>query len=99
MTPTVGMMGRKLDVDYLVMSTQIAQLLGAKRLQHVHWWLEHDTSFPRPVVRLGSVHVWYWPEVARWAIKAGRIPKGSDRDVPAEVLAAREAAANRPERR
>jgi predicted DNA-binding transcriptional regulator AlpA len=80
---------RKLDVDYLVTTTDIHHLLGRKRVQTVHWWINHDDTFPPPLTRLGKMLVWYWPDIARWAIAAGRIPKGAERVAPATLLADR----------
>lgn len=80
---------RKLDVDYLVTTTDIRHLLGRKRVQTVHWWINNDETFPPPLTRLGKMLVWYWPDIARWAIAAGRIPKGAERVAPATLLADR----------
>lgn len=74
-------MGRKLDVDQLVGSNEIAQRLGFHHPQLVHHYKNHDPAFPHPVVVLGrdraSTHIWYWPDVERWAIRRGRLPKSN----------------------
>ena len=72
-------MGRKLDIDLLVGSNEIAQRLGFRHPQTVHHYKNHDPTFPNPVLALGgnriSTHIWYWPEVERWARRTGRLPK------------------------
>lgn len=72
-------MGRRLDVDQLVGSNEIAQRLGFHHPQLVHYYKNHDSAFPHPVLVLGrdraSTHIWYWPDVERWAIRRGRLPK------------------------
>jgi predicted DNA-binding transcriptional regulator AlpA len=68
-------MGRKVDADNLVGAAEIAERLGAKRVQRVHEWMTRDPSFPRPVAKLKAAHVWNWPDVERWAKKNDRLPK------------------------
>ncbi len=74
-------MGRKLDVDQLVGSHEIARRLRVARHQVVHDWRRRHDDFPKPVLRLGQSLIWYWPEVERWATKTGRTPsKGSSEE-------------------
>jgi hypothetical protein len=75
-------MGRKIDADGLVGSREIARRVGAKRPEHVHWWVHHDALFPAPVAVLGSgtgrkTYVWYWPDVERWARRTGRLARSA----------------------
>ena len=70
----LGDMGRKLDVDQLVGSAEIAERLGVKRLQVIHDWRRRHLDFPNPVFNIGRTGVWYWPEVRAWAKKTGRFP-------------------------
>ena len=76
-------MGRKLDVDHLVGSNEIAKRLGFRHPQLVHHYKNHDPTFPEPVLALGrdraSTHIWYWPDVERWAMRTGRLPKSTSR--------------------
>lgn len=72
-------MGRRVDVDSLVGAREIAERLGLKHPQHVHYWLRHDDDFPKPVTAIGGptlkTLVWVWPDVERWARRRGRLPK------------------------
>lgn len=66
-------MGRKVDIDELVSSTEVAERLGVKRLQVVHDWRRRHPEFPTPVLELGRTLIWYWPEVKAWAQKTERL--------------------------
>lgn len=66
-------MGRRLDVDLLVGSAEIAERLGVKRLQVVHDWRRRHEDFPESVAQFQNIYVWYWPEVERWARRTGRL--------------------------
>lgn len=72
-------MGRKVDVDLLVGANEIAQRLGFRHPQTVHYYKNHDPAFPKPILAVGggkiSTQIWYWPEVERWARGAGRPSK------------------------
>jgi predicted DNA-binding transcriptional regulator AlpA len=67
--------GRRLDVDQLVGTTEIAQRLGVKRQGVVHDWRRRHADFPKPVAHLKTALVWYWPDVRKWAKATGRLPK------------------------
>ena len=71
-------MPRRVDPDLLVGAYDIAERLGLRHSQHIHYFLRHDESFPRPVATLGGpklkTQVWYWPDVERWARTNGRLP-------------------------
>ena len=68
-------MGRRLDVDLLVGSAEIAQRLSLGHQNVVHVWQERHPDFPQPVVRLRAAKVWYWPDVEGWARATGRLPE------------------------
>lgn len=69
----VGAVGRTVDVDDLVSAVEIVARLGFRRPQLVYDWRRRHADFPEPVARLGSVHVWVWPDVERWARATGRL--------------------------
>lgn len=66
-------MGRKVDVEDLVGTGEIAQRLGFERIQIVHDWASRHADFPKPITRLGNTHVWAWPDVEAWAKRTGRL--------------------------
>ena len=65
-------MGRKVDVNDLVVAAEIAERLGLAHTQSVHTLRRRDPNFPEPVVSLKRAHVWAWPDVAEWARSTGR---------------------------
>jgi predicted DNA-binding transcriptional regulator AlpA len=65
-------MGRKVDVDDLVGSAEIAKRLGIAR-QSVHQLQKRHSEFPLPVARLEQAQVWSWSEVEGWARATGRL--------------------------
>jgi hypothetical protein len=65
--------GRKVDVDHLVGTAEIAARLGVARPQVVHDWRHRHPDFPKPVARLRIGYVWSWPDVEHWARKTGRL--------------------------
>lgn len=66
-----------MDADQLVGSAEIADRLGLKRGQHVHWFRQHDSTFPAAVARIGAaaVFIWSWPDIEAWARRTGRLPR------------------------
>ncbi len=62
--------GRRVDVDHLVSARVIAERLGFKRVQVVHYLFKADESFPQPVFTLSEmarpVRLWYWPDIEKW---------------------------------
>ena len=66
-------MGRKIDVDDLVGSAEIAKRLSVRHLQVVYDWRRRHLDFPQPVTELSNVIVWDWPDVERWARRTGRL--------------------------
>lgn len=61
-------------MDQLVGAAEIADRLGLAMAQTVRDWRRRDDSFPQPVATLTMGHVWYWPDVERWAKATGRLP-------------------------
>jgi hypothetical protein len=70
---------RLVDADQLVGSNEIADRLRLKRVQHVHWFRQHDAAFPDAVARIGAsgAYVWYWPDIEEWARRTGRLPQSA----------------------
>lgn len=66
-------MGRKVDIDLLVGAAEVAERLGAASSQVIHVWRGRDETFPKPVMRLKSALIWYWPDVEKWAKLTGRL--------------------------
>jgi hypothetical protein len=66
-------MGRRIDVDDLVGAEQIAARLGLARASLVHDWIRRGVGLPEPVTVLGSIRVWAWPDVEKWARATGRL--------------------------
>jgi hypothetical protein len=66
-------MGRKIDIDQLVGTVEIAQRLGVARPQVVHDWRRRYPEFPAPIAVRSSVGLWYWPDIERWARATGRL--------------------------
>lgn len=77
-------MGRRVDVEKLVGTAEITRRLGLRRVQDVHYFQRTDASFPKPVFRLGQSrgggYVWYWPDVAKWARRNGRLARERKQD-------------------
>lgn len=71
--------GRRVDVDLLVGAGEIVRRLGLKRVQELHYYRRSDPTFPPAVFRVaearGGAHVWYWPDIERWARRTGRLPE------------------------
>jgi predicted DNA-binding transcriptional regulator AlpA len=70
---SVARVGRRIDVDQLVGTKEIADRLGVRRPQVVHDWRRRYPDFPAPVARLSQVWVWAWSDVERWARSTGRL--------------------------
>ena len=68
------MAGRKVNVEQLVGTAEIAERLGVKRHQVVNDWMRrYPGEFPDPVAQLRRGPIWNWPDVERWARKTGRL--------------------------
>jgi predicted DNA-binding transcriptional regulator AlpA len=65
-------MGRRVDVNELVGTAEIAARLGVGRSTVVHDWRYRHADFPQPVATLKAGLVWAWPDVAAWAKATGR---------------------------
>ncbi|MGH9165314.1 MAG: hypothetical protein ACRDZW_07385 [Acidimicrobiales bacterium] len=65
-------------MDLLVGAHDIAQRLGWRHQELVHYYLHKDETFPRPAAAIGGptrkTLVWLWPDVERWAVRTGRLP-------------------------
>jgi hypothetical protein len=72
-------MGRKVDVDELVGTSEIAERLGLAHAETVLNWRDRHDSFPQPIAKVGRAHIWAWPEVERWARQTGRLPEKDKR--------------------
>jgi len=68
-------MGRKVvNVADLVAVEQIAERLDLKQASLVHDWIRRGTNgFPEPIAKLGSIRIWAWPDVEKWARSTGRL--------------------------
>ena len=65
-------MGRKVNVDDLVGSAEIARRLGVKRHNLVSDWVRRYPDFPKPVTIVGTTKVWDWAAIQDWARTTGR---------------------------
>jgi predicted DNA-binding transcriptional regulator AlpA len=59
--------GRKVDMDELVGSHEIAHRLGVARSQVIHEWRLRHRDFPQPVATLKTALIWDWREIESWA--------------------------------
>jgi predicted DNA-binding transcriptional regulator AlpA len=68
-------MGRKIDVDDLVDSTEVAELLGLGNPTSVSVYQTRYPDMPRPVVHRLSGRCQYWlrTDIEVWARATGRI--------------------------
>jgi len=66
-------MGRKVDVNDLVGTAEIAGRLGLSHPQSVHGWRRRYSDFPQPIAHLKTALVWNWPDIERWARRTGRL--------------------------
>lgn len=64
---------RRVAVDQLVGTKEIAERLGGTRTHTIHMWRSRYPDFPAPVATLAMGHVWHWPDVEKWAHKSGRL--------------------------
>ena len=74
------------DVDDIVPSKVIADRLGFKGPQAIHYYLRSDPTFPQPLfVQPDAAHpfrLWYWPDIeAWWAVRRRRPPKASSAEL------------------
>jgi predicted DNA-binding transcriptional regulator AlpA len=62
-------MGRKVDVDELIDTQEVAKILGLAHRNTVSEYQARYPDMPRPVVvrRVGRLKLWLRPEVERWA--------------------------------
>jgi predicted DNA-binding transcriptional regulator AlpA len=64
-------MGRMVDVDDLIDSRAVADLLGLAHLETVHQLRKRHPDFPAPAVSmgLGRCMLWVRSDVTEWAAK------------------------------
>jgi predicted DNA-binding transcriptional regulator AlpA len=63
------------DLDELVDAVEIAHRTGVARPQVVYDWRRRHEAFPKPITRIGNLHIWLWPEVEEWAKSTGRLER------------------------
>lgn len=67
-------MGRRVDVDDLIDSNAVADILGLAQFNTVSAYQRRYPTMPRPVVDMGRgrCKLWLRPEIESWARKTGR---------------------------
>ena len=66
-------MGRRVDVNDLVGTHEIAERLGLSSSQLVRdWRRRYPDDFPEPVLALKVGLIWSWSEVEDWLHRTGR---------------------------
>ena len=65
---TISGMGRRVDVDDLINSAEVADLVGLTHINSVSTYLRRYPDFPRPVVDKsdGQIRLWLREEVGTW---------------------------------
>lgn len=66
-------MARKVDLEQLVGTAEIAARLNVGRTSVVHDWRRRYPDFPQPVLELRMGQLWLWPAVESWARATGRL--------------------------
>ena len=66
-------LGRKIDVEDLVGSAEIASRLGLSQVENVHTWRNRHADFPQPLTVIGRAMIWSWRDVELWARETGRL--------------------------
>ena len=74
-------MGRKVDVDDLIDTQEVAKILGLAHRNTVSEYQARYPEMPRPVVdrRAGRFKLWLRPDVERWAAVHQRHAAGRGR--------------------
>jgi glutathione-regulated potassium-efflux system ancillary protein KefG len=64
-------MGRRVDVDTLITTRDVAAMLGLTHHQNVSGYLNRYPDMPRPVIDLGRGHpkLWVRQDIERWQRK------------------------------
>ena len=67
-------MGRRIDVDDLIDTSEGARVLGLAHRNSVTTYLNRYTDMPRPMVEMRDSHIrgWSRPEIVDWAARTGR---------------------------
>ena len=68
-------MGRRVDVDQLIDSHAVAEILGLAQFNSVSGYQRRYPEMPRPVVDMGRgrCKLWLRSEVELWARRTGRL--------------------------
>jgi hypothetical protein len=66
-------MGRRVDVEQLVGTHEIAARLNLADPRVVHSWRRRYPDFPQPVASLKTALVWSWRDIEAWARRTGRL--------------------------
>ncbi len=68
-SPTLAGMGRSVDVDDLIDSRAVAELLGLAHAESVHTIRRRHADFPEPAVDMGAGRCMLWVrgDVEAWA--------------------------------
>ena len=67
-------MGRKVDVEDLVGTIEVADRLGLAHVASVHTLMRRYDDFPEPLLISGRTRIWAWSDVEEWAKATGRLP-------------------------
>lgn len=64
-------MGRKVDVDDLVDTAAVAEIVGLNNPNGVSVYQQRYGDFPEPVISKGRCRLWLEADVLRWARARG----------------------------
>jgi predicted DNA-binding transcriptional regulator AlpA len=67
-------MPRRVDLDTLVDSAEVATILGLGNPRAVSVYRRRYEDFPAPVLERGRCLLWHRGEVESWAKRTGRLP-------------------------
>jgi predicted DNA-binding transcriptional regulator AlpA len=67
-------MGRKIDVDDVIDSSDVAELLGLSHRNAITLYQKRYEDMPRPIIvkNQGRTLLWLRSEISAWAKQAGR---------------------------
>ena len=68
-------MGRIVDVDDLIGSTDVAEMIGLSHVNSVTTYLKRYPDFPRPVVDVsnGRIRLWLRQDIDGWLASRSRV--------------------------
>lgn len=58
---------KKVRVEDLVGSSEIARRLGLRNVHTVHVWRTRHSDFPQPIAKLETALIWNWQDVLAWS--------------------------------